>query len=172
MLNRKPFIPFVVLFASVVFSGNLCGQTRYTITDVGVLGGNDNPYGFSIAESINDKGQVMGFSTAPNDQTFHPFLWQNGVMTDSGSLGYGEWAFILTIGEAINNAGQMVGAGSVFASFSSTTHAFLLTPVAAGSTPSGSVATTPVSAAEIAPTAPLHTISHVVTPRGVAIVVH
>ena len=57
---------------------------------------------FSMADSINDKGQVCGLSKTPNDQ--HAFLWQEGKMTDltPGLAGMSEAEFI-------NDHGQMVG---------------------------------------------------------------
>ena len=58
--------------------------------DLGTLGGYQ-----SNATSVNDEGQVVGFSTvntAPDPYSFlgtsiHTFLWQNGVMRDIGTLG-------------------------------------------------------------------------------------
>jgi probable HAF family extracellular repeat protein len=55
---------------------------RYTITDLGTLGGT-----FSQANGINNRGWVTGFSTPPGDAVLHAFRWQNGVITDLGTLG-------------------------------------------------------------------------------------
>jgi probable HAF family extracellular repeat protein len=55
---------------------------RYTITDLGTLGGT-----FSEAVGVNDTGSLAGFSTPPGDAVVHAFLWQKGVMTDLGTLG-------------------------------------------------------------------------------------
>jgi probable HAF family extracellular repeat protein len=57
-------------------------QVRYTVTDLGTLGGT-----FSQAFSINNNGSVVGFATLPGDTALHAFLWRNGVMTDLGTLG-------------------------------------------------------------------------------------
>jgi len=57
-------------------------QTRYTVIDLGTLGGT-----FSFAGGINNNGAVEGFSTLPGDTAVRAFLWQNGVMTDLGTLG-------------------------------------------------------------------------------------
>jgi len=61
---------------------------RYSITDLGTLGGNNSgPWG------INDRGQVVGWSDTPDIDpnsgfpTFHAFLWNKGVMHDLGTLG-------------------------------------------------------------------------------------
>lgn len=55
---------------------------RYTITELGTLGGT-----FSEAVGINNKSSVIGFSTLPGDRNVHAFLWRNGVMTDLRTLG-------------------------------------------------------------------------------------
>jgi len=57
-------------------------HARYTVTDLGTLGGT-----FSEADGINNRGSVEGTSTLPGDTTLHAFLWRNGVMTDLGTLG-------------------------------------------------------------------------------------
>jgi len=55
---------------------------RYTVTDLGTLGGTR-----SVAFSVNNKGWVDGSSTLPGDQNQHAFLWANGLMTDLNTLG-------------------------------------------------------------------------------------
>jgi probable HAF family extracellular repeat protein len=57
-------------------------QPRYTVTDLGTLGGT-----FSLAGSVNNRGWVDGYSTLAGDQSQHGFLWRNGVMIDLGTLG-------------------------------------------------------------------------------------
>ncbi|HLY63577.1 MAG TPA: hypothetical protein VKV95_22795 [Terriglobia bacterium] len=97
MLDRKPLLLLVAIFMFVAWGAppvNTFGQTRYTITDLGVIGGSNNSYGTSIATSINNQGEVVGFSEVPNELGWHAFLWRNGVMTDLGSLGFGQWVFI------------------------------------------------------------------------------
>lgn len=73
-------------------------QSRYTITDLGTLGGI-----YSNAIGINDAGQVVGGSYLPGNNG-HAFLWDDGTMTDLGTLGgRTSGAF------AINESGQIVG---------------------------------------------------------------
>ena len=57
-------------------------QPRYTIKDLGTLGGS-----FAFAGGISDSGWVLGYSTLPGDDVTHAFLWRKGVMTDLGTLG-------------------------------------------------------------------------------------
>src|ERR1700680_5144193 len=54
---------------------------RYTVIDLGTLGGP-----FSQAFGINDKSEVVGYSSLPGDRVVHAFLWRKGVMTDLGTL--------------------------------------------------------------------------------------
>jgi probable HAF family extracellular repeat protein len=71
------------------------------VTDLGRLPGGD----FSVANGINDPGQVVGLSSAAAGGQPHAFLWEKGAMLDlgvfpgdSGSSAAG-----------INNRGQVVG---------------------------------------------------------------
>jgi probable HAF family extracellular repeat protein len=77
--------------------------TRYTVTDLGGLGGT-----ISEAWGINNAGQVVGRAYLAGDVWFHAFVWEAGVMTDLGTIGQGcnpghSWAY------DINDAGQIVG---------------------------------------------------------------
>jgi len=51
------------------------------MTDLGTLRSNDT---FALAESINDRGDVVGFSCGPVD--CRGFLWRYGKMTDVNSF--------------------------------------------------------------------------------------
>jgi probable HAF family extracellular repeat protein len=72
---------------------------RGRMVDLGTLGGT-----FGVPDSLNKRGQVVGFSNLAGDATQHPFLWARGVLTDLGTLGGNN-------GEAtsINDAGTVVG---------------------------------------------------------------
>lgn len=103
----------------LVLSCTVAAAQTYTITDLGVIGGN-----ISNATAINDSGQVVG-SSYINKQTavYHAFLWtQSGGLLDLGTLGGNN-----SYGEAINSAGQVVGCADVSPSNLVPGHAFLWT---------------------------------------------
>jgi probable HAF family extracellular repeat protein len=103
------------LFGFVFLGSQNSTQTRAFIwqdghkRDLGTLGGPDAqvyPGG-----SINDRGQVIGFSytnSVPNATTglptLHPFFWDGRRMVDVGSLG-GHFAIAL----GLNNRGEVIG---------------------------------------------------------------
>ena len=76
--------------------------------DLGSLGGtlsvagalNAGPFG----AILNNRGQAIGTSTLPGDETWHAFLWDNGVMKDLGTAG-GNVSEAL----AISQSGLVVG---------------------------------------------------------------
>jgi probable HAF family extracellular repeat protein len=78
--------------------------------DIGALPTIDNPPtdGISVGNSINDSGQVTGYSVTQPDSVYAiwyssvAFLYSNGVMMDLGLATY-------STGRAINNAGDIAG---------------------------------------------------------------
>ena len=86
------------------------------MTDLGTQSGFAN----SIAEAVNDSGQVVG-SLTTNSGIFpgaeHAFIWQNGHMTDLGTLGGATSSVV-----AIDNAGQVIGNSTTN---TGVTHAFI-----------------------------------------------
>jgi probable HAF family extracellular repeat protein len=73
------------------------------MTDLGTLGGG---FGETVAQAINAKGQVVGWSDA-NTAEHHAFLWEKGVMTDLDAN-----APVTRMAFAINSAGTIVGGAS------------------------------------------------------------
>ena len=57
-------------------------EQRYTVTDLGTLGGT-----LSSGEGINNTGWVNGFSTLPGDTITHAFLRRHNVLKDIGQPG-------------------------------------------------------------------------------------
>ena len=80
---------------------DLVPLTSIPLLDLGTL----PPADQSVAQAVNEAGQVVGGSTADAPWT-HGFLWDNGTMTDLGSLGGKHdysWAY------DINDTGSIVG---------------------------------------------------------------
>jgi probable HAF family extracellular repeat protein len=78
----------------------------YRVVNLGGL----SPNGVGEATALNDDGEVVGYSTAPNGY-IHRFLWWNGVMTDLGALEPGGAEY--GVAADINNRGEVVGSGDV-----------------------------------------------------------
>ena len=98
------------IFAGIFISSTpIKASADWMITGLGTLGGTH-----SVAMSINDFGQVVGYSTIdPNDSVTRAFITgPNGVdMTDLGAFGGSH-----SIAYGINNSGQVVGYDHGFSS--------------------------------------------------------
>jgi len=85
----------------------------------------------SVANGINDLGQIVGFSvsgpsstpTLPIEPT-HAVLFENGALIDLNEQIDCSLGWTLSLAKDINNAGQIVGSGVL----NGETHGFLLTP--------------------------------------------
>jgi len=88
-----------------VYSAAIFDTRSGEVTPLGSLGGVAFGSFNGTATSINDAGEVVGYSYV-DDLTRHAFLYQNGVMRDLGSLGGYSAAL------SINNAGDIVGFSS------------------------------------------------------------
>jgi probable HAF family extracellular repeat protein len=112
-------ITAMTLFAALAIPLRLAAQgqdqqqPRYTVTDLGTLGG---PF-FSQAFGISSKGSVVGFAELLGDTDFptgfppvHAFLWRKGLMTDLGSFG-GR----VSIASKVNERGEVVGSSQTSA---------------------------------------------------------
>jgi probable HAF family extracellular repeat protein len=72
--------------------------------DLGTFGGT-----IGCAVNLNNRGQVVGYSNLPGDQTAHPFLWTKpGLLRDLGTLG-GNYGFAIWA----NEAGEVVGSATI-----------------------------------------------------------
>ncbi len=87
----------VFLIVSATFASDAYAAQKYSLTDLGPLGGND-------AHSINDNGQVVGYKDFGSG--YRGFLYSGGTTTNLGTLSPGHAA---SFAIAINNAGQVVG---------------------------------------------------------------
>jgi uncharacterized membrane protein len=88
--------------ASLAIITSAAAQPSYTVTDLGTMPGGD----FSIANGLNDRGDVAGQWGAPNSD-ITGFVRFNGVMTSTGRLPKGLYSYAT----AINMAGVAVGDG-------------------------------------------------------------
>jgi probable HAF family extracellular repeat protein len=84
----------------------------------GSLGVDSGGFGESFAIGINDKGEVIGYSSkfdsAGNWLGGHAFLWVNGVMQDLGALSIDPDGVGYSFPVAINVTGEIIGFGYVF----------------------------------------------------------
>ena len=86
----------VVCFA-LAFTSSSVAQT-YTVTNIGTLGGND-----SVALSINDLGEVVGYSKTADGEV-HAFRYFREALYDLSTLGGKEsYAYVIT------NSGILLG---------------------------------------------------------------
>jgi probable HAF family extracellular repeat protein len=95
-------------------------DAQHGVQDLGTLAG----YG-SFASGINDAGEVVGYSSFNGINTYHAFLYRDGVLTDLNDLLPEGSSWRLLEARAINDAGQIVGFGDP--NHSGQNHAFLLT---------------------------------------------
>lgn len=72
------------------------------MTNLGSFGGT-----CTLLGDLNDRGQIVGDSYLPGDQSFHAFLWENGTMKDLGNTFGGPSSNAL----AINKDGHVIGWG-------------------------------------------------------------
>jgi len=86
--------------ASITTTALITATARYTITNLGTLGGTT-----SLAWAINEDGHVAGGATLPGGPANHAYLWQDGVMTDLGTLP----GSVESIATDVNDHEQVVG---------------------------------------------------------------
>jgi probable HAF family extracellular repeat protein len=81
--------------------GTQPASAQLSITDLGTLPGGNS----SAAHAINERGQIVGFSTTASGAE-HAVLWsKDGKMTDLGTLPGGTYSGA----RDINERGQVVG---------------------------------------------------------------
>jgi probable HAF family extracellular repeat protein len=82
LLNIPRMAVVTVIAVAILRAADDTGSPRYTVQDLGTLGGT-----FSLAGGLNNKGQVDGFASLAGSTPTHAFLWRKGIMTDLGTLG-------------------------------------------------------------------------------------
>ena len=91
--------------------------------DLGTLEG-DFLSAAPCCHTINNGGQIVGFSIPGPLGSGRAFLWQNGVMTDLNTLIPKDSGWYLQQAQSINDAGQIAGYGTN----NGAVHAFLAHP--------------------------------------------
>ncbi len=81
-VRRYQKLTLVLATLVLLCVGTAVAQTRYTVTDLGTLGGT-----FSCGPGVNNKGWVNGLSTLSGEQKTHATLWLHGLKIDLGTLG-------------------------------------------------------------------------------------
>jgi len=71
---------------------------KVEVKDLGTLGGR-----FTVANDINDAGDITGYSESSDGQ-IHAFVYTQGKLQDLGTLGGAG-----SLANAVNNAGQITG---------------------------------------------------------------
>ena len=94
---RFNLVAIAVVCLALVFTSTTVAQT-YTVTNIGTLGGND-----SVALSINDLGEVVGYSKTADGEV-HAFRYFREAIFDLSTLGGKEsYAYLIT------NSGILIG---------------------------------------------------------------
>src|SRR5512147_1130570 len=97
---RRSLAVVLALIAALLLASHLALAAKYTIADLGTLGGTE-----SFPHAINDRGQVVGSARLAGDAITHAFLYTKGAMADLAPLNGGQ---VQTAGPTgINNASQI-----------------------------------------------------------------
>src|SRR6266478_5649820 len=92
LMSRGPYVGRILIVLALLCVAALqpaFGQ-GFTIKDLGTLPGGT----ISFAVGINDRGQVVGFSSTAS-AIRHAFLFEDGVMVDLGTLPGGNFSVAL-----------------------------------------------------------------------------
>lgn len=117
--KRLNIVAFFLATALTLASQSAFAASPVKMTDLGVLPGGRS----SVAISINDLGQVAGWSDVA-DYSRHPVVWVNGTAQDIGLPPEGIGVEV----KKINNRGQVIGYIEMPDDMFYSVHAFVVTP--------------------------------------------
>src|SRR6266542_5526857 len=112
LARAAPALLLAALFttAAPAQAQTAAASSRLQMVDLGTLAG---PQSDSWANAVNNRGEVVGWSTLDDVFQVHAFLWRQGKMTDLAPL---------VSADDINDNGVVVGAGG---SANGERHAFM-----------------------------------------------
>lgn len=119
-----------VVGTSTVYSGEraFLWDSVNGMQNLGVLGATCNGFyclSYSNASGINNRAQVVGYSTSANGNT--GFLWEDGVMYNLNNVLLPDSEWVMLGASDINDKGQIAGYG--YSKIDKRTRALLLTPI-------------------------------------------
>lgn len=109
----KPSITGILLVIGFLGFCQVTQGAAYTFTTIDAPGSNGSIAGYETSPNgINDLGEIVGSYHSSNDNSFHGFLYNNGLFSNIDAPGGGS-----TFLSSINDTGEIVGQSQAFGQF-------------------------------------------------------